>query len=187
MSTIAEIKDELKAGMNGAVDKLVKEYTGLRAGRARAEMLDPVEVDSYGSKMPLKQVANVSTDGARNILVMVWDKSLVGPVEKGIRDAGLGLNPMAEGQTIRVPVPQLSEERRKELAKVAGKYAEDTRISIRNHRRHGMDAVKKLEKDKEITEDEAARYSKDVQTITDDFIAKVDDMLANKEKEILTV
>ncbi len=187
MQTINEIKDDLKTRMNGAIDVLIKEFSGLRAGRARAELLDPVEVEAYGQKTPLKQVANVSTDGARTINVMVWDKSLAPHVDKAIREAGLGLNPVAEGQSIRVPIPLLSEERRKELTKVAAKYAEEARISIRNVRRHGMDVVKKGEKDKEIPEDDVARYSKEIQTLTDDFISKIDDMLKKKDTEIMSV
>ena len=145
---------ELRRRMDGAISVLKDEYMGLRTGRATTSMLDPVQVEAYGSRMPLNQCATVNAPESRLLSVQVWDASLVKAVEKAIRDAGLGLNPQPEGNVIRVPVPELNEERRAELAKVAGKYAEDARIAVRNVRRDGMDSVKKAEKDGDITEDD---------------------------------
>ncbi|MBA4118151.1 MAG: ribosome recycling factor [Candidatus Puniceispirillum sp.] len=180
-------KDELKARMQGALDVLLKEFTGLRTSRASTALLDPIMVDAYGSAMPLNQVGTVSAPDARMLSVQVWDKSMVKAVEKAIREAGLGLNPSADGQVVRVPMPDLSEERRKELAKIAAKYAEQTRIAVRNVRRDGMDHLKKLEKDKAISEDEHHRFSGDLQTLTDEFVKKVDTHLAQKERDIMQI
>ncbi|MAH06195.1 MAG: ribosome recycling factor [Pseudomonadota bacterium] len=180
-------KADLERRMNGAIDNLHQEYTGLRTGRASVNMLDPVVVDVYGSKMPLNQVGTVSAPEARMLSVTVWDASQTKAVEKAIRESGLGLNPQAEGTLIRIPVPELNEERRAELSKVAGKYAETARVAIRNVRRDGMDALKKMESDKEISEDEHKRLSDEVQKLTDSFIGKVDGTLAQKEKDIMTV
>lgn len=177
-----DIKD-LRRRMDGAVDVLKDEFAGLRTGRAAASMLEPVQVDAYGSKMPLNQVATVNAPEPRMLVVQVWDASMAKPVEKAIRDSGLGLNPMAEGSMIRVPVPELNEERRTELGKVAGKYAETARIAVRNVRRDGMDTVKKGE----YTEDETKRLEGDVQKLTDEIIKKIDGMLSDKEKDIMTV
>ena len=160
---------------------------GLRTGCALVNMLEPVTVEVYGARMPLNQVGTVSVPEPRLLTVQVWDMNSTKAVEKAIRDAGLGLNPQAEGSLIRVPIPELSTERRTELQKVAGKYAEQTRIAIRNVRRDGMDAVKKSEKDNEITEDEAKKLTDDVQKITDDFIKTVDTMLAKKEADVMKV
>ena len=180
-------KQDLEKRMKGTLDSLAKDFSGLRTGRASTNMLETVTVDVYGSKMPLNQLSNVSVPEPRLLTVQVWDMNNTPSVEKAIRNAGLGLNPMAEGSLIRVPVPDLSEERRMELAKVAGKYAENARITIRNVRKDGMDGIKRLEKDKEISEDDAKRYSDEVQKLTDEFIKKIDDTLAAKEKDITTV
>jgi ribosome recycling factor len=180
-------KADLQQRMDGAINQLQKEYSGLRTGRASTNLLEHVMVEAYGSMMPLNQCGSVSVPEPRMLTVTVWDASISKNVEKAIRDGGLGLNPMAEGTVIRVPVPQLSEERRKELIKVAAKYAEETRIAIRNVRRDGMDNLKKSEKDGEISEDEHKRLSDEVQKLTDGFIKKVDDMLAVKEKDMMVV
>ncbi len=174
---------DLRRRMEGAIEVLKGEFAGLRTGRAAASMLEPVQVDAYGSKMPLNQVATVNAPEPRMLSVQVWDASMAKPVEKAIRESGLGLNPMAEGSVIRVPVPELNEERRTELTKVAGKYAEAARVSIRNVRRDGMDAVKKAE----YPEDEQKRHEGEVQKLTDEIIAQVDKMLDDKEKDIMTV
>lgn len=184
---MAYSKQDIKRRMDGAVDVLNKEYTGLRTGRASASFLDPVMVDIYGSKMPLNQVGTVTVPESRMLVVQVWDGSAVRSVEKAIRDAGLGLNPMPDGNNIRIPIPDLNEERRTELTKVAGKYAENARISVRNVRRDGMDGIKKMEKDGDISEDDMKRLSDEVQKMTDETIKKVDEMLVSKEKDIMTV
>ncbi len=178
---------DLKRRMEGSLDNLGKEFSGLRTGRASTSMLEPVVVDMYGSKMPLNQVATVSAPEARLLTVQVWDMSATQSVEKAIRDSGLGLNPQAEGSMIRVPIPELNEERRLELVKVARGYAEQTRVSIRNVRRDGMDSLKKMEKDNEISEDEHKRHSDEVQKLTDAQIKLVDERLTDKEKDITTV
>ena len=178
--------DELKKRMDGALETLSKEFLGLRTSRASTALLEPIMVDAYeGSKMPLTQVSSISTPEPRLITVQVWDKALVSKVEKAIRESGLGLNPAADGQLIRVPLPELSQERRQEIAKIAGKYAEQARVAIRNIRRDGMDSLKKLKKESEISEDEEHRFSHDVQVLTDDYIKKVDQHLAQKEKDLL--
>jgi len=178
---------EMKQRMQSSQENLEKEFAGLRTGRASTGMLDPVTVEVYGARMPLNQVATVGVPEARLLTVQVWDQSQTKAVEKAIRDAGLGLNPQAEGSLIRVPVPELSTERRTELVKVAGKYAEAARIAIRNIRRDGMDSIKKLEKDKTVSEDDAKRQSEDVQKVTDEYIKKVDGILAQKEKDVMKV
>jgi len=179
--------NDLKRRMDGAVDVLKNEFSGLRTGRASISMLEPVTVEVYGSRMPLNQVGNINVPEPRLLTVQVWDASAVKSVEKAIRDAGLGLNPMSEGTTIRVPVPELNQERRTELTKVAGKYAEQCRISVRNIRRDGMELLKKMQKDGDISEDDHKRKSDSVQKLTDDTIKKVDTMLTDKEKDIMTV
>jgi ribosome recycling factor len=181
------VTKDLRRRMDGALDVLRKEFGGLRTGRASASLLDPVQVEAYGSTMPLNQCGTVSVPEPRMIVVQVWDKSMLKPVEKAIRDAGLGLNPQADGQLLRVPIPDLNEERRKELVKVAAKYSEQARISIRNVRRDGLDTLKKQEKEGEISQDEHRRLQQEVQSLTDDFIRKVDDLSAAKDKEILQV
>jgi ribosome recycling factor len=177
--------DDLKRRMHGALDALRHDLGGLRTGRASTALLDPVNVDVYGSTMPLNQVATVSTPEARMLSVQVWDRSNVQPVEKAIRSAGLGLNPITDGQMIRLPIPELTEERRKELAKLVGQYAEKARIAVRNVRRDGMDHLKADEKKHEIGEDERKRLEIEVQKLTDDTIKEIDDLADAKEKEIL--
>ena len=178
---------DLRRRMDGALDVLKNEFAGLRTGRASASMLEPVQVEVYGTKMPLNQVGTVSVPEPRLLSVQVWDAASVKAVEKAIRDSGLGLNPQPEGSVIRVPVPELNEERRVELSKVAGKYAEAARISVRNIRRDGMDGLKKMQKDGDITEDELKRESDQIQKLTDELIKKVDEMLAEKEKDIMVI
>jgi ribosome recycling factor len=177
----------LQRRMDGALDVLKKEFGGLRTGRASAAILDPVQVDAYGSHVPLNQVAGVSVPEPRLIVVQVWDRGVVKAVDKAIRESGIGLNPQTEGQTIRLPIPELTQDRRKELSKLAHKYAEAAKVSVRNVRRDGMEALKKSEKKGDITEDEHRRMSQEVQQKTDDHVKKIDEMLAQKEKEILNV
>ncbi len=178
---------DLRRRMDGALEALRKEFAGLRTGRASTSLLDPVMVEAYGSSMPLAQCGTVSAPEPRMLIVQIWDKALVKPVEKAIRDAGLGLNPQSDGQTVRVPIPDLNEERRRELTKVAAKYTEQTKVAVRNVRRDGIDALKKLEKDSEISQDEHRKLQAEVQTLTDDMIRKIDEALAQKEREILQV
>lgn len=178
---------DLKRRMEGAIESFRKELTGLRTGRASSSLLEPVSVEAYGNRMHLKEVATVSVPEPRLITVQVWDRGMTKAVEKAIRDSGLGLNPQTEGQVIRVPLPDLTQERRAELAKVAHKYAEQTRVAIRNIRRDGMDALKKAEKASEITQDEHKAQSDKVQSLTDQHIKLVDDALAQKEKDIMQV
>ena len=173
--------------MDKAVQALKEEFASLRTGRASANLLDQVHVDAYGSQMPLNQVGSISVPEPRSISVSVWDKGLVVSVEKAIRNAGLGLNPVVEGQNLRIPIPPLTEERRRELAKVAGKYAEQQKIAIRNVRRDAMDDLKKAEKDNVITQDEHRRMDVEVQKLTDDAVKRVDEALKTKEQEIMQV
>lgn len=180
-------RTDLKRRMNGAIEVLSKEYSGLRTGRASASLLDPITVDVYGTRMPLNQIGTVNVPEPRLISVQIWDNSNVRAAEKAVREAGLGLNPQIEGTLLRIPVPDLNEERRTELTKVAGKYAEAARISVRNVRRDGMDALKKMEKDGDISEDEHKKLADEVQKLTDETIKKIDKMLADKEKDIMTV
>jgi ribosome recycling factor len=182
-----QIVKDLRRRMDGALDVLRKEFAGLRTGRASAGMLDPVVVEAYGNAMPLAQVATVSVPEPRLIIVQVWDRGNVKATEKGIREAGLGLNPQTDGQTIRVPIPDLNEERRRELTRVAAKYAEQARISVRNVRRDGMDLLKKQEKEHKLSQDQHRKLDKDIQALTDETIKKVDGLLAQKDKEILQV
>jgi ribosome recycling factor len=179
--------NEVKRRMQGASGVLKTELSGLRTGRASAHLLDPVMVDAYGSQMPLNQVATVSVPESRLISVNVWDRSLIHAVEKAIVNSNLGLSPATEGQVIRLRIPELNEERRKELVKVAHKYAEAARVAVRHVRRDAMDVIKKLEKDHGISKDDHDRFSTDIQKATDAGIAEIDHMLAAKEKEILTV
>lgn len=181
-----QILQLLRDKMNKTLEALTTEFSGLRAGRASSALLDCVRVDAYGNVMPLNQVGTVSVADARLLLVQVWDRSLVKPTEKAIRESGLGLNPMVEGQTIRVPLPPLSQDRREELVKVAHKYAEQGRVSIRNTRREGMDSLKKMEKSS-FSEDDKHRISDKIQNITDEYIKKIDEVLASKEKDILQI
>jgi ribosome recycling factor len=179
--------DELGRRMDGALEALRREFAGLRTGRASAHLLEPVVVHAYGSEMPITQVGTISVPEPRMITVQVWDRSLVSAVEKAIRDAGLGLNPASDGQLVRVPIPELSQERRQELSKIAHKYAEHGRVAVRNVRRDGMDQLKKMEKDGKISQDEHRGWSDKVQKLTDDHIKRIDETLAQKEKEILQV
>jgi ribosome recycling factor len=173
--------------MDGALEVLRKEFAGLRTGRASASLLEPVHVEVYGSSMALNQVASVSVPEPRLIVVQVWDRNNVKATDKAIREAGLGLNPQTEGQVIRVPIPDLTEERRRELTRVAAKYAEAARVAVRNVRREGMDSLKHKEKDGDITQDQHRKLQHDVQALTDATIKRVDEMLAQKDKEILQV
>jgi len=173
--------------MDGAIEALRKEFSGLRTGRASTALLEHVTVDAYGSKMPMNQVGSVSVPESRMLTVQVWDNSLVKEAEKAIRDSDLGLNPQTEGNLIRVPLPELSEERRVELTKVAAKYGEQARVAVRNVRRDGMDTLKKLEKDKEISKDEHRDRGEEIQKLTDTHIEAIDKMLSEKEQEILQV
>ncbi|MFM6829379.1 MAG: ribosome recycling factor [Novosphingobium sp.] len=178
-------KTDLERRMKGAVESLKHDLVGLRTGRANTALLEPIMVDVYGAHMPITQVATISAPEPRMLTVQVWDKSSIGPVEKAIRSAGLGLNPINDGNTLRLPIPDLTEERRKELAKLASKYAENARIAIRNVRRDGMDALKVDENKKEISEDERKRAETDLQKLTDEIIKQADEAAASKEKEIL--
>lgn len=180
-------KKSLTEKMEKALSVLDKECSGLRTGRASAHLLDPVVVEMYGSKMPLSQVGTIATPDAKTITVQVWDKGMVKTVEKAIADANLGVNPMSDGQLIRMNLPPISEERRKELVKLAHKYGEGTKVALRNIRRDGMDALKKMEKDNAISKDEHHQYSEEIQKLTDDFSKRVDAFTEIKEKEILTV
>jgi ribosome recycling factor len=180
-----EVVADLKRRMEGAVTALHSDLKGLRTGRANTSLLDRVVVEVYGSKMPLNQVATVNVPEARLITVQVWDKSNAAAVEKAIGNAGLGLNPMSDGALIRVPIPDLSEERRKELVKVAHQYAEKAKVAIRNVRRDGMDNLKKLEKAGSISEDDLRNYSDNIQKLTDEYVKNVDEAVSHKEKDIL--
>lgn len=175
---------DLKQRMQGAVNALTNEFNGLRTGRASPDLLKPVHVEVYGSKMPLDQVGTINVVDARMLSVQVWDQSQVQTVEKAIRESGLGLNPQTEGNLIRIPLPELNEERRKELLKVAGKYAEDARIAVRNIRRDGMDTIKKEEG---LSEDDVRREEGEVQKLTDEHVKKIDEMLVKKEADIMQV
>jgi len=181
-----DMKD-IERRMKGAVDTLRQEFSGLRTGRASAAMLEPVVVEVYGTQMPLNQVAAISVPEPRMLSVQVWDSSNVAAVEKAIRNSGLGLNPMTEGSLLRVPVPELNEERRREIGKVAAKYAEQARIAIRNVRRDGMDEIKGMEKSGELGQDDAKRSSDEVQKLTDKYVTQIDEMLESKEAEIMQV
>ena len=178
-------KADLERRMHGAVESLKHDLNGLRTGRANTSLLDPIVVEVYGSNMPLNQVATVSAPEPRMLTVQVWDKSNMTPVEKAIRNAGLGINPITDGQNIRLPIPDMTEERRKELVKLAHNYAEKARIAVRNVRRDGNDDLKTDEKKKDISEDDRKRSETEVQKLTDATIAELDSALAAKEKEIL--
>lgn len=178
---------DLTRRMEGAINAFKSDLSGLRTGRASASLLDPVMVPAYGSEMPLNQVANVTVPEPRMLAVNVWDKSMVSAVEKAIRESTLGLNPMTDGTTVRVPLPELNEERRRDLVKVAHQYAENARIAVRHVRRDGMETLKKLEKDGEIGQDESRSQSEAVQKKTDHYIGRIDELLAEKETEILQV
>jgi ribosome recycling factor len=182
-----DLMKDLGRRMNGAIDVLKKEFGGLRTGRASTSLLEPVQVPAYGGNVPLNQVASVNVPEPRMITVQVWDRALVKAVDKAIREAGLGLNPQTEGQSIRVPIPELNAERRKELTRVAAKYAEEARVAVRKVRQHGIETLRKLEKDGDISQDEQRKVQTDIQHITDDHIKRIDETLAQKDKEILQV
>ena len=179
--------DDIKRRMDGALNSLKSDLAGLRTGRASASLLDPIVVDAYGQSMPINQVGTVTVPEPRMVAVQVWDKGMVGAVEKAIRESDLGLNPVTDGANLRIPLPELNEERRKELAKVAHQYAEQARVSIRHVRRDGMEALKKAEKDGDLGQDEARSMSDKVQQATDDTIKEVDGIVAAKETEIMQV
>ena len=187
MATATHDLNELKRRMQSTIQTLKHELGGLRTGRASASLLEPIQVEAYGSHMPLNQVATISVPEPRLLSVQVWDKSMVKAVEKAIVDSNLGLSPATEGQVLRLRIPELNEERRKELVKVAHKYAEAAKVAVRHVRRDGLDTIKKLEKNHEISEDDHERLGNDVQKATDAMIAEIDQLLATKEKEILTV
>lgn len=182
-----KLKQDLGRRMDGALDTLRREFTGLRTGRASPGLLEPVRVHAYGGEVPLNQVGTVGAPEPRMLTVQVWDRALVGAVEKSIRDAGLGLNPASDGQLVRVPIPQLTEERRVELVRAAHKYAEGARVAVRGVRRDGMEQIKAFEKKHEIGEDVSKQWHDDVQKLTDQYVKKVDDLLADKEKDIRQV
>ncbi|MBC8131247.1 MAG: ribosome recycling factor [Rhizobiaceae bacterium] len=179
--------NELKRRMDGAINALQHDLGGLRTGRASATLLDPIMVDAYGASTPLNQVANVSIPEPRMLSVSVWDKSMVGKVERAIRDSHLGLNPITDGTTLRIPLPELNEQRRKELVKVAHTYGENARIAARHVRRDGMDSLKKMEKDGDIGQDDSRQMSERVQKMTDETISEIDRTLSAKEAEIMQV
>jgi len=184
MTTTVSTAD-LNRRMHGALEALRHDLGGLRTGRASTALLDPINVEVYGSNMPLNQVATVSTPEPRMLSVQVWDRSNVQPVEKAIRNAGLGINPIVDGQVIRLPIPELTEERRKELAKLCGQYAEKAKIAVRNVRRDGMEHLKQDEKKHVISEDERKRLEHEVQKLTDETVKEIDELAQAKEKEIL--
>jgi len=179
--------NDLKRRMDGAINALKGEFASLRTGRASTSLLEHVQVNAYGSKMPINQVGTVSVPEPRLLSVQVWDQSLVQAVEKAIRESSLGLNPQTEGNVIRVPIPELSQERRKELTRVAHQYAEQARVAVRNVRRDGMDMLKKLEKEHKISEDEHHSLADEVQELTNKYIKEIDDLLAKKDEEIMQV
>ena len=189
MSEDAQAPDEkdIERRMDGALSALKTEFSGLRTGRASPHLLDPVTVDAYGSPTPISQVATVSVPESRMLSVQVWDKSMVGAVDKAIRESGLGVNPVVDGQLLRIPIPPLNEERRAELTKVAAKYAEQARVAVRNVRRDGMDHLKRFEKAGGVGEDDAKKVAERIQKMTDAEVKKIDDMLAQKEQEIMQV
>ena len=180
-------KEDMKRRMKGAVATLKAEFTGLRTGRASASLLDPVTVDAYGQTMHINQVGTISTPEPRMITVQVWDRGLAKAVDKAVRDAGLGLNPQLDGQLLRIPIPELNEDRRRELGKLAAKYAEAARVAVRNVRRDGMDHLKRLEKEHVIGEDIHRKQSDELQKMTDEHVHEIDHMLAAKEQEIMQV
>jgi ribosome recycling factor len=179
--------DDIERRMDGAVNALMAEFAGLRTGRASASLLEPIHVEAYGARMPLNQVATINVPEPRMISVQVWDRSMAKAVERAIRESDLGLNPQADGQLIRVPLPDLSEERRVELVKVASKYAESARVAVRNVRRDGMDMLKRQEKDGDISQDDRRLYEDEIQDLTNRHVKAIDEALASKEKDIMQV
>lgn len=182
-----QLKENTQERMEKTLEALKADFGGLRAGRAHASLLDGIMIEAYGNLSPIAQVATVSVPDARTLSVSVWDKGLIKNVEKALRESDLGLNPMSDGQMIRIPIPPLSEERRKELVKIAGKYTEQGKVAIRNIRRDAMDDVKKMKKDALISEDEEKKYNNDVQKWTDEAIKKIDELASDKEKDIMQV
>jgi ribosome recycling factor len=182
-----EEKNNNQRRMEGALEVLSREFSGLRTGRASISLLEPITVDAYGQKMPMAQVGTIGIPEPRMLTVQVWDKGLVSSVEKAIRESDLGLNPASDGQLVRIPIPPLNEERRVEITKIAGKYAEETRVALRNVRRHAMDELKKAEKSGNISKDEQHDYDGEIQKMTDEFVKKVDGSLLKKEQEIMQV
>jgi len=182
-----QLLTDLRRRMDGALEVLRKEFGGLRTGRASASLLEPITVPAYGGTLPLNQMANISVPEPRMITVQVWDRAMVKAVDKAIRESGLGLNPQTEGQVIRVPIPDLNEERRRELTRVSARYAEQARVSVRNVRRDGIDVLKRREKDTDITQDQQRKLQQEVQHLTDDYIRRIDEALAQKDREILQV
>ena len=179
--------DDLDRRMNGAIDVLRKEFAGLRTGRASPSLLEPVTVEAYGTQMPMNQLATVNAPEPRLLTVQVWDKSMLKAVENAIRNAGLGLNPMSEGQLVRVPIPELNEERRQELSRVAGKYAEQAKVAVRNVRRDGMDKLKRMEKDSELSKDDQHFWATEIQEMTDRYVETIDEIVAAKQHDIMQV
>jgi ribosome recycling factor len=178
---------DLRRRMDGALEVLRKEFGGLRTGRASASLLEPIMVSAYGNTVPLNQVASINVPEPRMITVQVWDRGVVKAVDRAIRESGLDLNPQTEGQTIRVPIPDLNEERRRNLTRVAAKYAEDARVSVRNVRRDGIETLRRLEKESELSQDEHRKQQREVQHLTDDYIRRIDEALMQKDREILQV
>ncbi len=187
MSDFISIKSDSQTRMDKTIDSFKSDLGGLRAGRAHVSLLDGIMVEAYGSPTPLAQVGTISVPDARTLSISVWDKGLAKAVEKAIMESDLGLNPASDGQLIRIPIPPLSEERRKELLKVAGKYAENNKVAIRNIRRDAMDEIKKLKKDNAISEDDEKRFENEIQKLTDEAVKKIDDMMQQKEKDIMQV
>ncbi|AQS88352.1 ribosome recycling factor [Neoasaia chiangmaiensis NBRC 101099] len=181
------LMEDLTRRMDGALESLRRDLSGLRSGRASPNLLEPVRVEAYGSEVPLSQVGSIAVPEARMLTVSVWDRSVVGAVERAIRDAGLGLNPAADGQTVRVPIPQLTEERRNELARAAARYAENAKIAVRGVRRDGMDQSKTLEKKSEISQDDMKTWTESIQKLTDQYVKRVDEILTDKDREIRQV
>lgn len=179
--------DGLQRRMDGALNALKGDFASLRTGRASASMLDPIQVDAYGQMTPINQLGTINVPEPRMVVINVWDKGLIGKVEKAIRESGIGINPVSDGPLIRLPIPELNEQRRRELTKVAAQYSESAKVAVRNVRRDGMEALKALEKAGKINEDELRKRSADVQKATDEFIKKIDDMLATKEKDVAHV
>ncbi len=187
ITDLNELKQDLGRRMDGAIETLRREFSGLRSGRASPALLEPVRVEAYGNEVPITQVGTIAVPEARMLTVQVWDRSLVGAVERAIRDSGLGLNPASDGQLVRVPIPQLTGERRAELVKAAGRYAEGAKVAVRGVRRDGMEQTKAAEKKGAISQDDEKRWHDEVQKLTDSYIKKIDESLAEKDKEIRQV
>jgi len=180
-------RKDLTRRMEGALEVLHREFAGLRTGRASASLLEPIMVEAYGQKIPITQVGTIGVPDARMITVQVWDRAVVSYVERAIREANLGLNPQSDGQLVRVPIPPLNEERRREITKIASRYTEEAKVHVRNVRRHGMDELKRLEKEGKVSQDEIKKHTKEIQDLTDLYVKKMDEAFANKEKDILQV